>query len=334
MAEATAKPLLVLLGRHATAYRERLAESLSASWRIIALSGGEPRATIGQALAGADALVANVYDSSLPEAPGLRLLQVPAAGFDRIDFAFLPERCVVANAYEHDNGIAEYVMAGILHFRVGLTRQDAELRKRDWRSSHVVEGPVRDELGGMTLGLVGVGHIGQAVAARAKAFDMRTIGTARSRRDPPAGVDALVTFEELLAESDAIVVACPLNDGTRGLIDERAFSRMKPDAVVVNVGRGPVIDEKALYEALAARRIGGAVIDVWYRYPTEDEPFATPSAYPFETLDNVVMTPHSSGWTRQMIERRWRFVAANLDAFARGATLRNVVRDPSGSHLS
>ena len=100
---------------------------------------------------------------------------------------------------------------------------------------------------------------------------------------------------------------------------------MRPEAVLINVSRAAIVEEAGLYEALRARRIGGAILDVWYAYPTPDAPDAAPSRFPFQALDNVLMTPHASAWTREMVGRRWRFIAANLDRLARGEPVQNVV---------
>ena len=111
---------------------------------------------------------------------------------------------------------------------------------------------------------------------------------------------------------------------TRGLINAARIARMKPDAVIINVGRGPVVDETALYAALSENRFRGAVIDVWYQYPTDEHSDRLPSRFPLEKLDNIIMTPHSSASTNAMRARRWRFVAENLNRFAQGESLRNV----------
>jgi phosphoglycerate dehydrogenase-like enzyme len=104
---------------------------------------------------------------------------------------------------------------------------------------------------------------------------------------------------------------------------------MKPNAVIINVARGAIIDEDALFFALRDKRIAGAIIDAWYHYPTPENLRVPPSRHPFESLSNVLMTPHSAIWTRGMISRRWTDIAANIDAFASGRELVNVVRRPS-----
>jgi phosphoglycerate dehydrogenase-like enzyme len=128
-----------------------------------------------------------------------------------------------------------------------------------------------------------------------------------------------------MSRVDAVVVSLPLTDATRGIVGAAALAAMRPHAVIVNVGRGPVIDEQALYDALAEGRIGGAIIDTWYTYPSAETPVTQPSRLPFHTLRNVVMTPHMSGWTDGTIRRRQQTIATNINALARGEGLVNVV---------
>jgi phosphoglycerate dehydrogenase-like enzyme len=128
-----------------------------------------------------------------------------------------------------------------------------------------------------------------------------------------------------MASADAIVVALPETPQTAGLLNASALAAMRPDAVIVNVGRGPVIDEEALYTALSERRIGGAVIDVWYRYPAPGQQTGLPSRFPFQTLPNVTMTPHMSGWTTATRRRRQCTMADNVNRVSRGERLDSVV---------
>jgi phosphoglycerate dehydrogenase-like enzyme len=111
------------------------------------------------------------------------------------------------------------------------------------------------------------------------------------------------------------------------MLDAAKLAKMKSGAVLINVARGKIVDEQALYEALRDKVIGGAIIDAWYRYPFEpgNDETTTPSQFPFAQLDNVYMTPHCSAWTRPLLERRWQFVAANLDRYARAEPLLNVI---------
>ncbi|KAK3270829.1 hypothetical protein CYMTET_20791 [Cymbomonas tetramitiformis] len=189
-----------------------------------------------------------------------------------------------------------------------------------------------------TIGILGYGHIGKEIAKRAVAFDMRVIATARSTRSAtPEHLAWLGTSDDtmqLLMESDFVVVALPLNDDTEGAIGEKQLEAMKSTAVLINIGRGKVVHEAALYGALKEKRIAGAIIDTWYHYPfmprKADEPVdeLKPSRFPFEELENVIMTPHMSCWTDEHLDRRWGCIAANLDRCMAGSTLDNIVPRP------
>jgi phosphoglycerate dehydrogenase-like enzyme len=152
--------------------------------------------------------------------------------------------------------------------------------------------------------------------------------TARSGEEFAGEVQSMDGLGRLLTESDFVVVTLPLTATTLGLLDAAAFERMKRTAVVINVSRGPVIDEQALFQALKARRIAGAVIDVWYRYPPQSGPEGPPASLPFHELPNILMTPHASAWTDGLLPRRSRAIAENLNRLARGLPLMNVVRAP------
>ena len=194
-----------------------------------------------------------------------------------------------------------------------------------------VDGPVHGELFGGTVGIVGYGHIGREVARRARAFGMRVVAATRTPRDDDL-VDEMMGLDrlgDLLGTADFVVLAVPLVPATRGLLGAAEFAAMKDGGVLINVGRGAVVDEDALYAALRDRAIGGAAIDVWYRYPDHPgEQPVMPSRHPFQDLDNVYMTPHASGWTDGLLARRARAIAANLDRFARGEPLLNLLERP------
>ena len=154
--------------------------------------------------------------------------------------------------------------------------------------------------------------------------------TASGRAGDPApdlalGPDGLT---RLLEAADFVVVACPLSAATRGLIGAAQLARMKPGAVLINVARGAIIEERALFEALRARRIGGAVLDTWYRYPSAAAPAARPADLPFHELDNVLMTPHCSSWTAGLMPRRFALIGDNLERLQSGRPLLNQVHPP------
>jgi phosphoglycerate dehydrogenase-like enzyme len=262
-------------------------------------------------------------------APRLRLVQVPGAGLDRIDRGALGPGTALANAYGHDVGIAEYVIGAMLALTRDLCRVDADLRRGQWDS--VWSGapvPLWPELAGKTLGILGYGRIGQAVARRARAFDMEVLAVRRdvSRPDPHglAFVRGPEALDQVIGRSDYVVLTLALTTETRGLIDARRLGLMKPTAALVNVARGEVVDEDALYEALRRKTIAAAALDVWYRYPSDGSP-VHPGHRPFHTLPNVLMTPHVSGWTEGMMESRASVIAENIHRVARGEAPVNAV---------
>ncbi len=325
----TDRPTVLLAGSIAARQGVRLAERLTTDWRILHWQSEDGEAALEQALAEADAMVGGAIGLALPPAPCLKLYQVPFAGYDWLDRARLPADCAVCNTYEHEIPIAEYILAAMLEWEIGIARMAADFRTGSWRYHSMSGGPHHGELLAKTIGLVGYGHIGVEVAKRAAAFGMRVAAAAHRPRPAPAPLAWLGTarddLDRLLAESDYVAIACPLSEETEGLIDAARLAHMKPGGVIINVARGAIIDQYALYDALKEGRIGGAVLDVWYRYPDAADPTRQPADMPFGDLDNVVMTPHVSAWTMAMLERRWDFVAANLDRFARGEPLENLV---------
>jgi phosphoglycerate dehydrogenase-like enzyme len=290
----------------------------------------DPR--IVKALPDADAVVGNFFTEKMARAAGrLKLLQAPNAGLDSFRLDLVSPHATVANAYFHGPAIAEYVVMMMLVLSRGLLNLEAQFRKGKWLGSWI-QGEAPDaEVLGKSLGLIGYGTIGREVASRARAMGMSIkVISAYPPKRKPRDLDfwkGPAALPQLLKESDYIVLACPLNKATRGLIGPREFARMKRTAFLINVARGAVVEEEALYRALKERRIAGAAIDVWYRYPKGDER-CRPSRFPFHKLSNLVMTPHVSGWMLGTRQNRLRLVAENIDRLVEGKPLLNVVQGP------
>jgi len=278
-----------------------------------------------------DVLITLRYTRRDSVIPKFSLLHVPGAGLDGIDFSSLPDDATVCNVYEHETPIAEYVMVAMLDHEIGYSRMRADFNNKRWPDLYRARIP-HGELSGKTLGLIGYGRIGREVAKRAKAFGMKVIAANRSAftngreyLDQGLPMNAL---GQLLTDSDYVVIACPLSDSTRGLIDTSALTKMHRNSVLINVSRAEIVDQKALYDALSNGRIGGAVLDVWWQYPVTESDYPEPAQYPFDRLPNVYPTAHSSAWTMHLPQRRYRAIAKNIRRLMQAIPLDNVVHSP------
>jgi len=322
---------IVFHGQNAANFRPGFEQLIGPQHQVLDLSDALEQAGERAHYETADVIIGIKLTASMPTPLKARLFHAPAAGTDAIDTALLPPNCTLANCFGHENAIAEYVMAALLMRHVPLALADQDLRQQRWTYWAGRPSALRTELGSQTLGLLGFGHIAQTVALRAKAMGMRVHVANRSpvrhaAVDQSWGLAELHTF---MGSCDAVVVSLPLTTNTKGLVNAAALGAMRSDAVVLNVGRGAVIDERALYEALQTRQIGGAVIDTWYQYPSPTQTECAPSQYDFAALDNVLMTPHMSGWTAGTVRRRQETLADNIGRLSRGEALINVLHGPA-----
>ena len=255
----------------------------------------------------------------LSQFPDTVKLNVEAGtGYNNIDLNAAKERGItVCNipAYSTER-VAHTVIMMILNFASTMQKQIGMLAKGDRSNFTKYLQVSHTEVNGKTLGVVGAGHIGMEVIKVAKALGMNILIHTRTPKADGDGI-RYVSLDELLENSDYITLHCPLNDQTKHMINKETIAKMKPNAVIVNTGRGPLINEADLCEALAAKRIAGAGLDV-----QEVEPPAEDS--PLYTLDNVIITPHM-GW--KGLETRQRLVGIirdNVQAFFKGEPI-NVV---------
>lgn len=264
------------------------------------------------------------HNGLLDRASKLRFVQAIGAGTDQFPLEELKKRGIRLASARGVNyrAVAEHAMALILALSRRLPEARDNQAKRFWRGMIGDLSRREDELGGKMLFVVGLGQIGGRLAQLAKAFDMRVVGL---RRDPAAGrgaADAVHTmgeFQPLLPEADFVALTCPLTKETEKLVDAEALARMKPSAYLVNIARGRVVDEAALVEALAVRRIAGAGIDV-----TAEEPLAPNS--PLWGMEHVLLTPHTAGETRRYEDNVIEVLRDNLGRLRRGEEpLRNQV---------
>lgn len=317
----------------AGAFASRLVEPVRARLSLPCEVIADDETSIVPRLSDIDVLVSMGFTANMADhAPRLRLVQVPGAGLDRIDLGACRPGINLANAYGHEAGIAEYIIGAMISLSRSFRRLDTELRQGRWESQWAVgvaAPPLWPELAGKTLGILGFGHIGQAVARRAAAFDMHVCAVRReAQAEIPSGVSFVggpERLDEVLRLSDYLAVTLSLSSATRNLIGQQRLRLMKPAAFLINVARAEIFDEAALYDALSCGRIAGAALDVWYRYPTSSEP-TPPATQPFRTLDNVMMTPHVSGWTEGMLTARASLIADNIERTARGEPPLNAIR--------
>lgn len=229
-----------------------------------------------------------------------------------------PQQTTVTNAAGVAAGMmAEYVMGGFLHFTLDVPGLQRDKVARVWNARMV------RPLAGKTLLIIGLGHTGQAVAARAKAFGMNVVGT-RARPKPMEHVDAVHAagdLQDLLPQADFIAVSTPLISATRGLISARQIAAMKRGVILADVSRGGVVDQAALHAALSTGHVAGAALDVF-----ETEPL--PSTSPLWALENVILSPHCSSVHAEWERASFDLFLQNLGRWMRGETLVNIV-DPA-----
>lgn len=315
------KSLTLLVLARPTDRHLAMLERLPADTRIV--TGDRPEA-FSSAAGEADALLAWFTNRELLEqvfkmAPRVRWVHVSSAGLDSLLFPELAESpAPLTNARGAFSwSLAEFALAAILFFAKGLRRLVRSQEAGTWDQFDV------EAVHGKTLGIVGYGDIGRAVAERAHPFGMKILAL---RRRPELSADGPPierafppqSRRELLALSDYVVVAAPLTAETRGLVGEAEIGAMKTSAVLINIGRGPVIDERALVRALEEQRIRGAALDVF-----DEEPL--PAGHPFYRLENVLLSPHSADHTVGWIAQSMEIFLDNFERFCQGLPLRNVV---------
>ncbi len=250
----------------------------------------------------------------------LKWVHTRTAGLDTLLFPELANSPAVltngSGVYSPSRG--EFVVAAILYFAKDFRRMIRNQEAGRWEAFDI------EEIAGKTLGILGYGDIGRAIASRARALEMEVLAV--KRHAPPAGetdpfAHKVLGFEgkaQMIARSDYIAVAAPLTSETRGAVGETEFAAMKREAVVINVGRGPVIDEAAMIRALTEKRIKGAALDVFDREPL-------PAGHPFYKLENVLLSPHCADHTPSWIADAMTFFLAQFERFVKGEPLLNVV---------
>jgi phosphoglycerate dehydrogenase-like enzyme len=259
---------------------------------------------------------------ALGEASRLRLVQLLSAGVDAVDFSAIPDGLMLAsNAGAYARAMSEHVLAMTLSLAKRLPQRHAALaagRYDKWEPLLTLEGAV--------CGILGFGGIGTATARLMTAFGARIHAFNRTGRtsEPVEFAGTLADLDRVLAVSDVLLISLPLTLATRGLLGKRELALMKPAAILVNVARGPIVDQGALYEHLRANPQSGAGIDTWWDEPTGDAPFRTD--YPFLDLPNVIGSPHNSSIVPGTMQSAARIAAQNVRRYLRAEPVKGVVR--------
>jgi len=263
----------------------------------------------------------------LVASPNLRALIIPWAGLPETTREVMRDFPGVAVHNLHHNAlaVAEMAVGLLLAATKGIIPADRALRAHDWTPRYRQQRPVL--LQGRTALILGYGAIGREVARLCRALGMKVMATRRNTMSAAAGVADQVhppgALHTLLPSATALIICLPLTPDTGGLIGEKELALLPPQAILVNVGRGRIVDEGALYQALKTGRLHGAGLDVWYDYPADEagRTCTPPSSYPFHELDNVVMSPHRAGHAAPIEQLRMEHLAASLNAAARGESI-------------
>ena len=239
---------------------------------------------------------------------GLDFIPVDVATKKKIPVANLPG--------SNTNAVVEYCLATIFHFRRGLARLDSQLRTQGWTKARPLADP-STEIAGTTLGIIGAGAIGSQLAKAAASLQMKTIALTRRPETLPKDIEP-ATKAELFSQSDVIVISCPLSEQTRGLVDRASIAMMKPNAILINIARGPVVDTQAVIDALKAGSIAGAAMDVHDQQPLsgQEAVFDCP---------NLLLTPHIASITASSMHGMSAGSVKTILAMLNGERPKNIV---------
>jgi phosphoglycerate dehydrogenase-like enzyme len=281
-------------------------------------------------------LSGRVSGEFIKKATNLRMIQSFGAGIDKIDMEAVREKedLIVCNSHVNSAEVAEYAISLLFAVAKHLVPSDRELRVGNW--IHRWGGPVHNlEIRGKKTLIVGLGHIGVDIAKRLRSFGVTiTAATFSGESKHSDLVDNTVNIKKVRPEvedSDFIILSLPLTEESAGLVDREFLSWMKPTSVLVNISRGQIVDEQALYDVLKEKQIHGAGIDVWWRYPSEWRGTAVPPAdIPFHELDNIVISPHRAAYSENIRQELNQFAGENILRFIRGETPLNIINVERG----
>ena len=289
--------------------------------RVVSASGNR----LLEEIVDAEVAVGRLSDKAVVAARQLRFVQAPWAGVNGFNLELLRSKGVMLASAKGCNSksVAEHALALMLALAKRLVPLNERVKGGGWVPWS--EETFLDDLEGKTVVILGYGNIGRELARMCKCLGMCVIGVRRQPVAPDEYAERVVglgKLEEAAGEADYLVMTLPLTPETRGVVGRSVLKAMKPTAYLVNVGRGAVVDEEALYEALTKGWIAGAALDVWWSYPPDSN---APSRLGVHKLPNVIATPHKAGWTRESRKRCLKFAAENVARYLRGEEPLNVV---------
>jgi len=279
----------------------------------------DERETIKKYLKEVEVVIGGTFTKEdLEQAKKLKLIQIPFAGVDKLDFSLYKNYpdIFICNIHTNKNAVAEHAFALILALAKNIVVNDRDLRLGRWHGFSTKEPTI--QLQGKSLGIVGLGSIGWEIAKIGHALGMKVFALKRKieekdlkKKDILAFLGEKKDLEKVIKESDFIVVAVPLTKVTSGLIGEKELKLMK-GKYLINISRGVVIDEEALFKSLKEGNLTGAAIDTWYQYPSSEQKEMLPSRYDYQKLNNVVISPHTAGYTDGALEENIKSFFDNI----------------------
>lgn len=254
----------------------------------------------------------------LDQAKKLKLFQIPFAGVDQLDLSLYKNRkdIFICNVHANRAAVAEHAFALILALAKDIVTNDRDLRLGRWHGFSSKEPTI--QLQGKSLGIIGLGSIGWEIAKIGHLLGMKIFALKREIKEKDLEKKKILEFlgankdlEKVIKESDFIIITVPLTQKTKGLIGKKELKLMQ-GKYLVNISRGAVIDEEALFKSLEEHYLSGAAIDTWYQYPTNEQKEILPSQYNFHKLKNVVMSPHTAGYSDRALEENIKSVFDNI----------------------
>lgn len=247
-------------------------------------------------------VLGNYIDEDLLKAGSIDMIQNPFAGVENFDFPLLRKYGVgLCNSHSNAEAVAEHALGLMLSIGRKIPYHHDLLKEGKWNRDQKEENIFSVSLRDKKIGIIGYGEIGRSLARLLEPFNPSLMAIVRNKNKTYDELDFLGDMEDLdyvMEEADFLVLAVPLTEKTKGLINEKNIAKMKDTAFIINVSRGRIIEEEAIYKALKERKIQGAAIDTWYNYPEGFKGDLDPSIYPIHKLNNVVLSPHRAAMVK------------------------------------